>query len=68
MPFGLSTSQDIFQREMEKLLKGVPKHSVIIDDVLLWADSEEEALENLRLALKHCGEKGIKLNLDKANL
>ena len=45
--FGLSTSQSIFRRKMHKLLKGIPKHSVIIDNVLLWAYSEEEALENL---------------------
>ena len=50
---------------MEKPLKGIPKHSVIIDNVFLWADSKEEALENLRLTLESCREKGIKLNLDK---
>ena len=65
MPFGLNTSQNIHQIEMEKLLKGISKHSVIIDDVLLWAGSEEEALENLCLTLERCREKGIKLNLDK---
>ena len=27
MPFGLNTSQDIFQKEMEKVLEGIPKHA-----------------------------------------
>ena len=37
----------------------------MIGDVLLWANSEEEALENLHLTLEHSREKRIKLNLDK---
>ena len=52
---------------MEKL-KGIPKHSVIIDDVSLWADSEEEALENLHLTLEHSRKRGISSNLTNANL
>ena len=59
MPFGLSTSQNIFKRETEKLLKGIPKHSVNIHDVLFWADSEEQALNYLCLTLERCREKRI---------
>ena len=35
---------------------------VIIDDILLWANTQEEALKNLCLTLERCREKGIKLN------
>ena len=65
MPFGLNVSQDIFQRKIEEALHGLPNHGIIIDDILLWANSKDEMLKNLCLTLQRCQERGIKLNLEK---
>ena len=65
MPFWLNVSQDIFQRKIEETLHGLPNHGTIIDDILLWANSKDEMLKNLRLTLQRCQERCIKLNLEK---
>ena len=54
-----------FRSETEGALKGLPKLSVIVDDILLWADTKKEALENIRKTLDRCREVGIRLNLAK---
>ena len=65
LPFDLNVSQDVFQKRIEEALKGLPKLGVIVDDILLWADTKEKALENSRKALDRCREVGIRLNLAK---
>ena len=65
---GLNVSQDIFQRKIEEALRGLPNHGTTIDDILLWANSKDEMLKNLRLTLQRCQERSIKLNLEKCQL
>ena len=65
LPFGLNVSQDLFQKQTEEALKGLPKLGVIVDDILLWAYTKEEALENIRKTLDRCREVCIRLNLAK---
>ena len=43
----------------------LPKLDVIADNILLWADTKEETLENIRKTLDRCREVGIRLNLAK---
>ena len=54
-----------FRSETEEALKGLPKLGVIVHDILLWADTKKEALENIRKTLDRCREVGIRLNLAK---
>ena len=35
MPFGLISAQDEFQRRMEEVFEGVPRFSVIVDDIII---------------------------------
>ena len=54
-----------FRSETEEALKGLPKLGVIVDDILLFADTKEEALENIRKTLDRCRAVDIRLKLAK---
>ena len=47
LPFGLSSSQDIFQKVMSEIFKDIPGVEVIVDDILVWGEDEEQ--HNVRL-------------------
>ena len=47
LPYGVASAPAVFQQIMEKLLQGLPKVVVYIDDILVTGNSDEEHLENL---------------------
>ena len=47
LPFGVSAGPGIFQREIEKVLSGMPSVAVYLDDILVSSKSKEEHLETL---------------------
>nr|CAD2195132.1 unnamed protein product [Meloidogyne enterolobii] len=65
LPFGLKNAPSIFQRTMDKILKGVRNVTVYIDDILIHTkdfESHIEALEEVCCRLK---ESGLKLKGEK---
>jgi len=74
MPFGTSTSSEIFQARMNAAMSGLAGTACIADDILVFGsgDSEEEAIadynRNQRALLNRCQQKGIKLNKAKMHL
>ena len=65
LPFGLVSSQDIFQKKMDIVLEGLPGAASISDDVLVWGDNDDEHDVNLYDTLKRSESNGVKYNLDK---
>ncbi|KAK2702044.1 hypothetical protein QYM36_019354 [Artemia franciscana] len=65
MPFGLISTQDEFQRQMEEAFERVPGFSVIVDDIIISGKSKTEHDVNTRAALTRAREQTVKLN--KAN-
>ena len=64
LPFGLSSSSEVFQQTMEQLFAGYPCH-IIVDDILVTGPTLEKHDENLRQVLTRCREVGLQLNKEK---
>ena len=68
MPFGLISSQDIFQRCMDDLLEDLPKVNPIADDVKIHGCSEIEHDVLLLDTLERCRRAGLNLNYAKCDI
>ena len=42
LPFGISSAQDDFQRIMSEIFQDIEGVEVLVDNILIWAESEEE--------------------------
>ncbi|XP_043225249.1 uncharacterized protein K02A2.6-like isoform X2 [Amphibalanus amphitrite] len=65
LPFGISAGPGIFQREIEKVLSGMPSVAVYLDDILVSSRSTEEHLKTLDEVLRRLQEAGLKVRASK---
>ena len=65
LPFGINSSVGIFQREIEKVLQGIPNVIVFLDDVLVNGRTVEEHLVTLEKVLSRLEDAGLKARADK---
>ena len=65
LPFGLSASSEIFQRELVQALDGLPGVICIADDVVIHGQTLEEHDKHLAEFLQRCQQVGIRLNKQK---
>jgi transposase InsO family protein len=65
LPFGLKTSQDVFQRAMDDILDGLQGVLSIADDITVYGKSEQEHDENLHNMMKRAEQKGLVFNPHK---
>ncbi len=65
LPYGLKSSQDLFQRKLEECLEGLAGVVAIVDDVIVHGRTRQEHDQNLHMVLRRMAEKGVKLNDDK---
>ena len=65
LPFGLSTSQDIFQARMDIILEGLPGVVSIADDVCIIGTTEAIHDANLMRLMDRAVEKGLVFNSAK---
>ena len=65
LPFGLTSAPELFQQRMEKLLQGLDGVVCFMDDVLIYASTEEEHDCRLRRVLDRIASAGVTLNLSK---
>ena len=74
LSFGLSVSQELFQRELNHMIDGIQGIFLIADDILIIGEGETDqaAIQDhdrkLHAFLQQCRRKGIKLNEDKFRL
>ena len=64
LPFGLSTSSEVFQRAMEDIFAGYPC-AIIVDDLLIWGKDDAEHDNNLARVLQRAREVNLRLNISK---
>jgi site-specific DNA-cytosine methylase/transposase-like protein len=62
LPFGHVNATALFQRAMETELQasGVTSAAVFVDDVIVWADTFEEHVQQLRTLLRHFQKVGLR--------
>ena len=65
LPYGVSSAPGIFQRLMENVLRGIPKVSVYIDDILITGENEEEHLKILAQVLSKLEQAGLRVQKPK---
>lgn len=65
LPFGISSAQDVFQAEMFEDIEGV---EVVVDDLLIWAETEAEHDERLRKVLERARQWNLRLNQEKSQI
>ena len=53
LPFGLSSAQDVFQDIMSEMFEDIEGVEVVVDDMLIWGETEEEHDARLEQVLKH---------------
>ena len=62
MPFGLSSSPEVWQRNVCQLYENVEGYAGIADDILLWGSDIEEHNKSLRAVLQKARDSNLKLH------
>ncbi|GBM89936.1 Transposon Ty3-G Gag-Pol polyprotein [Araneus ventricosus] len=65
LQFGVNVAPGLFQNFIEDLLKGIIGVLPYFDDVLIFAATEEQLCNHLRLVLERLSESGIRANKNK---
>ncbi len=68
LPYGLKSSQDVFQRKSDECIEGLNGVVSIVDDVIVHGRTRQEHDQNLHEALRRISGSGIKLNEDKLDV
>ena len=65
LPFGLSSSQDVFQRVMSQMFEDIQGVEVVVDDILVWGENKQQHDARLRQVLERADHRNLKLNKSK---
>lgn len=65
MPFGISSTQEHFQKRMSQVLSGLSGVLCLMDDVLVFGRDKQEHNLRLTAVLKRIQEAGVTLNVSK---
>ena len=65
LPFGIKSSQDIFQQKVDQIFEGLTGVTSIVDDILVFGTTREEHNRNLCAVLERARAKGVRFNPDK---
>ena len=68
LPFGLVSSQDLFQRVMDDILSDIPNATPVADDIKIHGRTEAEHDATLIRVLNKCQSAGLHLNPDKCQI
>ena len=68
LPFGLSSSQDIFQKTMSEMFQDIEGVEVVVDDLLIWGESDEQHDKRLIQVLERARKRNLKLNKSKCQI
>jgi len=70
VPFGLSNSPGVFQRHINAIFRTLSRRGIAlpyVDDIIIPAKDEKEAVSNLNEVISTCSEYGLELNLKKCH-
>ncbi|XP_062542458.1 uncharacterized protein K02A2.6-like [Armigeres subalbatus] len=66
--FGMNCAAELFKRQIERVLQGLPGTKVFIDDVLVYAATKQEHNERVEAVFKRLEEHGLTVNEDKCEI
>ena len=67
LPFGITSAPEHFQRRMSSILRGTAGVVCLMDDVLVYGESQEEHDERLLVVMKRLQDAGLTLNKEKCS-
>ena len=68
LPYGLTCSQDIFQRIMPEMLEDIEGVEVLVDDILIWGENDDQRDSRLAKVLEWAKQRHLKLNKEKCQI
>ena len=70
LPFGIlsAQAQDVFQSVMSEMLQDIEGVEVVVDDLLIWGETEEQHDSRLEKVLQRAEQCNLKLNKDKSQI
>lgn len=64
--FGVASAPAIWQREMEKILQGIPQITVFLDDIRVTGKTDEEHRRNLTEVVSRLAKRNLHINVEKS--
>ena len=68
LPFGISSAQDVFQRIMSEIFQDIEGVEVLVNDILVWTETEEQHDRILNEVLSRARSRNLKLNIEKSQI
>ena len=68
LPFGLKTSQDVFQKAMDTILDGLPGVISIADDITVFGMNQADHNRNLQQLMERARKCGLVFNAEKCKI
>ena len=68
LPFGISSAQDVFQSIMSEMFEDIEGVEIVVDDLLIWGETEEQHDSRLEKVLQRAQQRNLKLNKDKSQI
>ena len=65
LPFGVNVSQDVFQRKLDEIYRGIPNVAGIADDIIITGSTKEEHDQAFLNMLNATRKNNVSLNSDK---
>ncbi|XP_055843088.1 uncharacterized protein K02A2.6-like [Episyrphus balteatus] len=62
LPFGISSAPEIFQKQIQRIIEGIPGVLCQTDDILVYGSTIESHDDNVRKVLRRLESKGVTLN------
>jgi len=66
MMYGIAPGPTIWQREIEKILQGIPGVAIFFDDIVVTGSTDEEHLTRLEEVLSKLHKFNVRINLEKS--
>jgi len=66
MMYGIAPGPTIWQREIEKILQGIPGVAIFFDDIVITGSTDEEHLSRLEEVLSKLHKFNVRINLEKS--
>ena len=65
LPYGIHSASELFQKEVEDIIRGIETAANVQDDIVVWGRNQEEHDRSLKEVLKRIAASGMKLNKNK---